>query len=114
LAAQVHAIDSRGANTLALRSGCRRPQPLRIHCASGREHYSAPFDAWLAGDDGALDERQRRGLARFLDTGLMGATGNEADRGRFRVEPLRNAAMTAPYFRNGSVAELGEAIAVMA
>jgi len=35
----------------------------------------APFDAWLAGDDGALDERQRRGLERFIQTGCAGCHG---------------------------------------
>jgi cytochrome c peroxidase len=110
----------------------------------------APFDAWLRGDDAALDARQRRGLERFIatgcaachsgallgggslqrfgvvedfrphtgsrgdDRGLMESTGNEADRDRFRVQPLRNVARTAPYFHDGSVASLGDAVAVMA
>lgn len=34
--------------------------------------------------------------------------------GRFRVPSLRNVALTAPYFHNGSVTELEEAIRVMA
>ena len=32
----------------------------------------APFDRWLAGEDGAMDERQVRGLRRFVDTGCTG------------------------------------------
>lgn len=110
----------------------------------------APFDAWLAGDDGALDERQRRGLERFIQTGcaschggalfggaslqrfgavedyrphtgtegddpgMMENTGKASDRDVFRVQPLRNVVRTAPYFHDGSVAGLGDAVSVMA
>lgn len=48
------------------------------------------------------------------DAGLSEATGREADRYRFRVSMLRNIATTAPYFHDGSVADLREAVQVMA
>jgi len=48
------------------------------------------------------------------DVGVMGATGLESDRDLFRVQSLRNVVKTAPYFHDGSVATLSEAIAVMA
>jgi cytochrome c peroxidase len=48
------------------------------------------------------------------DAGLFEATKNEADRYKFRVSMLRNIAKTAPYFHDGSVAELKEAVQVMA
>jgi cytochrome c peroxidase len=48
------------------------------------------------------------------DPGLMETSGLESDRNRFRVQPLRNAARTAPYFHDGSVADLGEAVSIMA
>jgi cytochrome c peroxidase len=32
----------------------------------------APFDRWLAGDDGAMTELQVRGLRRFIETGCAG------------------------------------------
>jgi cytochrome c peroxidase len=38
----------------------------------------------------------------------------EPGRAEWRVAPLRNIARTAPYFHNGSVAELDEAVRVMA
>ena len=41
-------------------------------------------------------------------------TGQEADRYVFKVPSLRNVAMTAPYFHDGSVATLPEAVRVMA
>ena len=46
-------------------------------------------------------------LGRFL------VTGREEDRHVFRVPSLRNVALTAPYFHNGSVATLEEAVDVM-
>ncbi len=48
------------------------------------------------------------------DRGLMEKTGEESDRDVFRVQPLRNVAKTAPYFHDGSVERLEDAIAVMA
>jgi len=48
------------------------------------------------------------------DKGREEATGKSADRGMFRVPTLRNITDTAPYFHNGSVNDLSEAVRVMA
>ena len=48
------------------------------------------------------------------DTGRFQVTHQEADRHMFRVPTLRNVALTAPYFHNGSVSTLEEAVRVMA
>jgi cytochrome c peroxidase len=48
------------------------------------------------------------------DKGRQEVTGNEADANMFRVPTLRNITDTAPYFHNGSVNDLGEAVRVMA
>ncbi len=48
------------------------------------------------------------------DSGRFQITKNEKDRNLFRVPTLRNIAMTAPYFHNGSVNSLGEAVKIMA
>lgn len=104
----------------------------------------APFDAFLQGDDDALDAAQLAGLERFMDTGCItchtGAvfggtmfqkigvvypyedddmgrfevTGEESDRQVFKVPSLRNVARTGPWFHNGEVERLDEAIALMA
>lgn len=42
------------------------------------------------------------------DPGLGEHTGNPAELGQFRAPGLRNVALTAPYFHNGSVATLKE------
>lgn len=48
------------------------------------------------------------------DTGKHDATKIAADKGFWRVPTLRNIATTAPYFHNGSVKTLDEAVKVMA
>ncbi len=101
------------------------------------------FDAYLRGDPAALTPAQRAGLDTFVEVGCitchsgvglgghmyqkMGlvepwetedpgrydATGNEADRGVFKVPSLRNITETAPYLHDGSVADLGEVVRIM-
>ncbi|MDM8559979.1 cytochrome-c peroxidase [Candidatus Parabeggiatoa sp. HSG14] len=48
------------------------------------------------------------------DMGRYEATKNEADKHFWRVPTLRNIALTAPYFHNGAVPTLDEAVRVMA
>ena len=108
----------------------------------------APFDRFLNGDETALDETQRKGLALFIDKGCSGCHAGvnvgghgyypfgvvekpgsdvlpENDKGRFavtktaddeyvfRAAPLRNIALTAPYFHSGRVWDLKQAVAIM-
>lgn len=103
------------------------------------------FDAFLKGDDKALTEDEKAGLATFLDTGCASchtgaavgggmfqklglvkpwpdlkdngrfdATKDEADKFKFKVPSLRQIADTAPYFHDGSVKTLDEAVKLMA
>lgn len=48
------------------------------------------------------------------DPGRYEVTKKEEDRNVFRVPTWRNIALTAPYFHNGSVKTLHEAVRVMA
>ena len=48
------------------------------------------------------------------DEGRFVVTKNEADKYVFKVAPLRNIRMTAPYFHDGSVARLADAVSIMA
>ena len=48
------------------------------------------------------------------DKGRQEVTGNSADANMFRTPTLRNITDTAPYFHNGSVNDLAEAVRVMA
>ena len=47
------------------------------------------------------------------DLGRFNVTGREEDRYVFKVPSLRNVALTAPYFHDGSVAALEDAVAIM-
>lgn len=75
------------------------------------------FDRFLAGDSKALSAAQKRGLALFLVKGECTTCHGgpflttEAKLAGIRVPTLRNVAMTAPYFNDGSARTLDEAIA---
>ncbi len=48
------------------------------------------------------------------DEGLKSVTKKDSDMGKFRVPHLREVAKTYPYFHDGSVAKLADAVALMA
>lgn len=50
----------------------------------------------------------------MADMGRYAVTKDENDKHMWRVQTWRNVALTAPYFHNGSVANLDEAVRVMA
>jgi cytochrome c peroxidase len=102
------------------------------------------FDDFLRGDAGALTEEEKKGGKLFVETGCAtchnGATiggamyqklglikpyptkdlgraevsKNEADKFIFKVPSLRNVAKTGPYFHDGSITTLPEAVSIMA
>jgi len=55
----------------------------------------------------------QRGSAGPADLGRYNVTGSETDKHVFKVPGLRNVALTAPYFHDGSAATLQEAVDVM-
>lgn len=55
-----------------------------------------------------------RGRNEPSDLGRFELSGRDEDREVFKVPSLRNVALTAPYFHDGSVARLDQAVAVMA
>ncbi len=104
----------------------------------------SPFDAWLEGKPTTMSAEARKGAEVFVQTGCtachlgpflggsmyqklglveayetadvgrMEVTANEADKHVFKVPSLRNIAKTGPYFHDGSIASLDDAIALMA
>jgi cytochrome c peroxidase len=54
-----------------------------------------------------------RGNVTGADFGRFNVTGREGDRFVFKVPGLRNVALTAPYFHDGSVERLEDAVAAM-
>jgi len=59
------------------------------------------------------DYFQRRGNVTAADLGRFNVTANEGDRHVFKVPSLRNVALTAPYFHDGSAQTLPDAVEVM-
>jgi len=53
-------------------------------------------------------------FAYGVDDGRKSVTGNTDDDHLFRVQSLRNVAMTAPYFHDGAVKTLANAVRIMA
>lgn len=102
------------------------------------------WDKYLDGDLKALTNEELHGLNKFIevgctqchlwrtlgghayqklglrqpykgkDTGRMKVTGSEADKYSFKIPSLVNVEKTAPYYHDGSVATLEEAIQTMA
>jgi cytochrome c peroxidase len=55
----------------------------------------------------------KRGNPTDADLGRYNVTKNESDKHVFKVPSLRNVALTAPYFHDGSAKTLGDAVDVM-
>ncbi len=53
-------------------------------------------------------------FAYGVDDGRKSVTGKDDDEHLFRVQSLRNVAMTAPYFHDGAVKTLSKAVRIMA
>jgi cytochrome c peroxidase len=51
--------------------------------------------------------------SKVNDTGKMMVSKQESDKDVFKVPSLRNVAKTYPYFHNGSIADLNEAVKIM-
>lgn len=103
-----------------------------------------PFDRWQRGDASAVGEAAKRGWEVFQrakctnchsgvfftdwqfhnvgigmakenpDLGRFNVTKNEKDKGAFKTPTLRDVARSAPYFHDGSVSTLEEAVKLMA
>ncbi|WP_019021886.1 cytochrome-c peroxidase [Thioalkalivibrio sp. ALE23] len=101
---------------------------------------NSDLDRWLVGDDDAMSEQQKRGMALFADNGCVAChrgpaltdsnfhqiqvpgsedkgrylvTGEERDKYAFKTPTLRNVALTYPYMNNGETETLKEAIEIM-
>lgn len=101
------------------------------------------FDAYLKGQDSALNVSEQKGLELFVDSGCVAChsgvgiggsmfqklgmvkpyetedlgrfkvTNQESDKFVFKVPSLRNIEKTGPYFHDGSVESLEEAVKLM-
>jgi cytochrome c peroxidase len=72
------------------------------------QKFGLKQDYWELTGSKEIDIFKGRDKGRFHDT------KNEADAFIFKVEQLRNVAVTPPYFHDGSVADLHDAVRIMA
>lgn len=62
---------------------------------------------------GLVEDYWKATGSKNIDAGRFDVTKNPADKYVFKVPSLRNVAMTPPYFHDGSVATLSEAVRIM-
>lgn len=98
-------LGDRGALTDLEVRGLRRFRNNCAFCHSGEGVGGDGFE--VLGDDQPWPRDRREDLGRFE------LTGNPADTLVFRVPSLRHAASTPPYFHDGSVPDLREAVRLM-
>ncbi|PIX96635.1 MAG: cytochrome-c peroxidase [Hydrogenophilales bacterium CG_4_10_14_3_um_filter_63_21] len=85
-------------------TGCHQP-PTFAGPHKPRGHFAVfPFH-----DGPYVEQFQLR-----QDKGRQAVTGREADHHKYKIPTLRNVALTAPYFHNGRVETLDQAVRVMA
>ena len=105
--------------------------------------HETPFDAWQEGDEAAVSDAAKSGYEVFKkaectnchdgvlftdqqyhnvgigmdrdepDVGRMANSDDAKDRGAFKTPTLRDVAQSAPYFHDGSVSTLEEAVDIM-
>ncbi len=63
---------------------------------------------------GVFEPYEKYTKSMHVDEGRFAVTKSEADRFLFKVPVLRNVAMTPPYFHDGSVDRLADAVVIMA
>lgn len=85
-------------------TGCHRPPAFTGPWLPGGFFVSFPFH-----DSPYVEKYKLR-----EDKGREMVTKDPTDRHKYRVPTLRNVALTAPYFHNGAVPTLDEAVRVMA
>ena len=104
-----------------------------IHYMASLHYRPSRFDAYLKGDASAITLEEKLGLKKFMDLGcafchqgaLIGGNlimplgvvypyPDNSNKKKYRVPSLRNVTKTAPYFHDGSISTLEEAIKVMA
>src|SRR5215510_4598613 len=85
---------------------------IRTGCAAC--HNGAGIGGGMYRKFGVVEDYWIATGSQGIDKGRADVTKDPADLYVFRVASLRNVAMTAPYFHDGSVATLPEAVKVMA
>lgn len=77
-------------------------------------HFSPYLGGQMYQKFGVFEPYQKYTKSAQVDEGRFAVTKSEADRFLFKVPVLRNVAMTPPYFHDGSVDHLADAVLIMA
>lgn len=87
---------------------------FKTHCASC--HFGPVLGGLSYEKMGVKQDyfKLRGGQPTEVDNGRFNVTGQEKDRHFFKVPVLRNIELTYPYFHDGSVNDLAEAVRIMA
>jgi cytochrome c peroxidase len=94
--------DQKAGLDLFISTGCAGCHSGELLGGAGFQPFGVAEDYWTATNSAEIDE------------GRFAITGEEGDRYVFRTPMLRNVARTGPYFHDGSVESLEEAIRIMA
>ncbi len=85
---------------------------IDVGCASC--HSGATVGGQSYQKFGVYEPYEKYTKSAKVDNGRMDVTKNEADKFMFKVPSLRNVEKTYPYFHDGSIKDLNEAVKIMA
>jgi cytochrome c peroxidase len=77
-------------------------------------HFSPYLGGQLYQKFGVFEPYEKYTKSPAVDEGRFAVTKNPSDRFLFKVPVLRNVAATPPYFHDGSVEKLEDAVMIMA
>jgi cytochrome c peroxidase len=106
--------DYLNGNVEALSAGERAGLTKFIEVGCIACHNGAGVGGGMYQKFGVLEDYWKATHSDPIDKGRAEVTNSDADLYMFKVPSLRNVAMTPPYFHDGSVATLPEAVKVMA
>ncbi|MDD5224955.1 MAG: cytochrome c peroxidase [bacterium] len=97
----------------ALADGEKRGLKTFIETGCMTCHSSPYFGGQVYQKFGVFEPYQKYTKSTQLDEGRSAVTKNEGDKYVFKVPILRNVEMTPPYFHDGSIAGLSDAVRIM-
>ena len=101
-------------DTEALTTGQKKGMRVFVSEGCSNCHYGAYFGGQVYKKFGLAGQYWTYTKSKSTDLGRFIVTGDENDKYVFKVPVLRNVAMTSPYFHDGSVGSLTDAVGIMA
>jgi cytochrome c peroxidase len=101
-------------NAGALTAGQKRGLKTFLDTGCMMCHAGAYFGGQMYQKFGMMEPYEKYTKSQPVDEGRFAVTKNTADKYVFKVPVLRNVAVTPPYFHDGSVERLTDAVMIMA